>query len=347
MSSSQLARSLATLERLNRSLSRKPSVNTALAEPVALEFDRHDCKTTGSVAAELEVLQREFLADFVEARDAEVLAFEQIVAGAADQFADRREAEADHALAGPDREVQIGDRAIEQRAFVGGEHFRIVSRLFFADLVGELAELQALRLQHVANFDERRFAEVLAREQLLLAGAGEVAERHDAHLLQAIAAADREFEIGDRNAEHLAEAILAAAGVFVVVHVAGGVGILLRTAGPADGSGRRRGFGGSIGGLFRSAACLHTARRGSAACRRASETAPAARSYKIAGVAVVAVAIVFEREAEQCAGVAAIRSDGSLQQGDDFARIAAQCRDRCGTLIQDIRPFARRRPTAD
>ena len=102
----------------------------------------------------------------------------------------------------------------------------IVSRLFLANLVGELAQLQALRLQHVADFDQRRLAEVLAGQQFLLAASRQVAERHDAHLLQAIAAADRQLEVGDRDAEHLAEPILAAPRVFVVVHVARGIGVL-------------------------------------------------------------------------------------------------------------------------
>ena len=49
------------------------------------------------------------------------------------------------------------------------EQFGVVGRLLFANLVGELAELQALRLQHVADFDQRRLAEILAGEQFLLA----------------------------------------------------------------------------------------------------------------------------------------------------------------------------------
>ena len=67
---------------------------------------------------------------------------------------------------------------------------------------------------------------------------------------------------------------------------------------------------------------------------------------QVAGVAVVAVAIVFERQAEQGAGVAAVGGDRSLQQRDDFVRIAAHRRNRRGALIQDTRPFARRRRTA-
>ena len=112
---------------------------------------------------------RELLADFVEAGDAEVLALQQVVARAADQFADRREAQPDHALAGPHRQVQIGDRPVQQRPLVGRERLGIVDRLFLADLVGELAQLQALRVQHFADFHQRRLAEVLAGQQLLLA----------------------------------------------------------------------------------------------------------------------------------------------------------------------------------
>ena len=58
-------------------------------------------------------MQRELFADFVEARDAEVFAFKQVVAGAADEFADRREAEADKykektAQSGPRHELASG-----------------------------------------------------------------------------------------------------------------------------------------------------------------------------------------------------------------------------------------------
>src|SRR6185503_3737092 len=50
-----------------------------------------------SVAAELEVLQRQLFANFVEACDAEILAFQQVVARPPHQFADCRQAQADHA----------------------------------------------------------------------------------------------------------------------------------------------------------------------------------------------------------------------------------------------------------
>ena len=62
-------------------------------------------------------------------------------------------------------------------------------------LVANWPELQALRGQHLADFDQRRLAEILAGQQFLLAGAGQIAERVDAHLLQAIAAADRQLEV--------------------------------------------------------------------------------------------------------------------------------------------------------
>ena len=55
---------------------------------------------------------------------------------------------------------------------------------------------------------------------------------------------------------------------------------------------------------------------------------------QLAGVVVVAVAIVFQGQAEQGAGVVLVGGDGSLQQGDDFVRIAAQGRDRGRALVQ-------------
>ena len=58
---------------------------------------------------------------------------------------------------------------------------------------------------------------------------------------------------------------------------------------------------------------------------------------QVAGVAVVAVAIVLEGQAKQRAGVRAIRCDGPLQQRDHFARIAAERRDRGGPLVQILR----------
>ncbi len=59
----------------------------------------------------------------------------------------------------------------------------------------------------------------------------EVAQRHNAHFLQAISAADGQLEIGDRDAEDLAEPVLATARVFVVVHVARRVGVFEEQAG--------------------------------------------------------------------------------------------------------------------
>lgn len=43
-----------------------------------------------SIAAELEALNRELFTHLIEARDAEVLAFEQVIARAANEFADGR-----------------------------------------------------------------------------------------------------------------------------------------------------------------------------------------------------------------------------------------------------------------
>ena len=99
-------------------------------------------------------------------------------------------------------------------------------------LGGELAQLQALGVQHLADLDERRLAEILAGQQLLLAASRQIAERADAHLLQAIAAADRQLEIGDGNVEHRGQAVLPALGVFVVEHVARGRGVFEIQPGP-------------------------------------------------------------------------------------------------------------------
>ena len=75
--------------------------------------------------------------------------------------------------------------------------------------MSELAEFEPLRGHHFLDFVQARFAEVLAGEQFLLGAASQIAERHDAHLLQAVTAADGQLEIGDRNAEHLVQAVAA------------------------------------------------------------------------------------------------------------------------------------------
>ena len=72
---------------------------------------------------------------------------------------------------------------------------------------GELAELKPLGGEHVADFNQRGFAEILAGQELLLGGFGQVAERHDAHFLQAVAAPDRQLEVGHRHAEDLGQPI--------------------------------------------------------------------------------------------------------------------------------------------
>lgn len=70
--------------------------------PEELALSPHQPASSSRFAAELQAVGRELLAHLVQARDAEVLAFEQVVARAADQFADRRQTEPDHALARPD-----------------------------------------------------------------------------------------------------------------------------------------------------------------------------------------------------------------------------------------------------
>ena len=67
---------------------------------------------------------------------------------------------------------------------------------------------------------------------------------------------------------------------------------------------------------------------------------------KLAGVFIVAVAIVFQGQAEERAGVRIIGLDGPLQQRHDFRRIAAQRGNRGGTLVEVLsRLFHRARQT--
>ena len=58
-------------------------------------------------------MQRQFLAYFVEAGDTKVFALQQIVAGPAHQFADRVESQTNHTLAGPHRQVQVGNGPVD------------------------------------------------------------------------------------------------------------------------------------------------------------------------------------------------------------------------------------------
>ena len=56
---------------------------------------------------------------------------------------------------------------------------------------------------------------------------------------------------------------------------------------------------------------------------------------ELAGIVVVAVTVVFQGQAKQGPGMAAIVSlDGPFQQGDHFGWIAAQSRNRRRALIQ-------------
>ncbi len=71
------------------------------------------------------------------------------------------------------------------------------------------AQVQPAGVQHIADFDQRRLAKILARQQLHLGNPGQIAQRPDPHLLQAIATAHRQLEIGHRDAEHLVDPLVA------------------------------------------------------------------------------------------------------------------------------------------
>src|SRR5690606_37389585 len=80
-----------------------------------------------TITAQLKVVLRDLLAHFVQARDAEVLALQKVIARFANEIAERIEAQASHALAGANREVEVRDRPLEQRLLVG-RHRRVIDR---------------------------------------------------------------------------------------------------------------------------------------------------------------------------------------------------------------------------
>ena len=65
------------------------------------------------------------------------------------------------------------------------------------------AEPEALRGHHLLDLGERGLAEVLAGQERGLGGPGEVAERPDVHLPQAVPAPDRQLEVGDGDLQEL------------------------------------------------------------------------------------------------------------------------------------------------
>src|SRR5205807_3238197 len=115
------------------------------------------------------------------------------------------DAEPVHALAGADAQVQLGHRLVEHGLFLlaqvvgAGE-----AALELAALFQRLAEPQTSARQDFLDLAKRGLAEILAAQELLLADARQIAKRADVHLLEAIAAADGQLEIGYRNLQHLA-----------------------------------------------------------------------------------------------------------------------------------------------
>ena len=117
------------------------------------------------------------------------------------QLAERRDPEAIHALASANRQIQIADRLAEHRLFFGRK-IRLVAILFefvLLTLLERLPDAKPLLRHDDLDFIERRFAEVLAGEQLRFVDASQVAERTQVHALQAVSASHRKFEIADRD----------------------------------------------------------------------------------------------------------------------------------------------------
>src|SRR5205085_2041637 len=79
-----------------------------------------------SFVLQLQVQLAELLTDLVERGDAEVLAFQKLIAGAAEQLAEGVDAELGHALAGADRQVEVPDRLDQQRPVFGRERLGLL-----------------------------------------------------------------------------------------------------------------------------------------------------------------------------------------------------------------------------
>ena len=86
------------------------------------------------------------------------------------------------------------------------------------NLVQVLSDAESVSGQQFADFHQRCFAEVLPGQQFLLADFGQITERIDVHRLQAITAADGQFEVRDRSTKQLLHAGFSASLVLVVVH---------------------------------------------------------------------------------------------------------------------------------
>ena len=71
-----------------------------------------------------------------------------------------------------------------------------------------------------------------------LGGSGQVAERADVHLPQAVAATDRQLEVGDGGLQDAGQTLVVLLGLLVVVHVAAGAAVLEEEPGSRAGSGR-------------------------------------------------------------------------------------------------------------
>src|SRR5438874_3300027 len=64
------------------------------------------------------------------------------------------------------------------------------------------AQVEAVRLERLLDFLDRLLAEVRDRSKLVLALRDEVADRLDAHALEAVVRADAELELLDREVLH-------------------------------------------------------------------------------------------------------------------------------------------------
>lgn len=275
-----------------------------------------------SVVTQLQLKFGQLLSDFVQRSHTEVLGGQQFVWRALNEFAKGRDGQSSHALAGTDGQVEIGDRSREHGLFLRRQIRSNKPETGGTDWTGErffrlgglqvLANLQAVRGHQVADFDQRRFAEVLPFQQIGLRDLGQVTEGHDIHAGETVAAADRQFEIGNRTAEQLSQPSFVASHIVVVVHLAGGfdvlhvhlgslmIGIISQHAAEAECSGR------VVALVFVQQAQVH---QGAEVIRRAAESL----FVQADGFVVVAVAGIFAGQAEQGLSMVRIHVDRAFE----------------------------------
>ena len=86
---------------------------------------------------------------------------------------------------------------------IWGHSREVQGGLGFSLLVSILPERETFCGEHFLDFDQRRLAEIFARQKCLFGDTREVSKGADSHFLEAIPGPDGQFEVGDRDVEKL------------------------------------------------------------------------------------------------------------------------------------------------